>query len=91
VVLRIPLGFAVTPKTRRTSTERQWSLIRPQVVVMALLVVAIVVGSINLLVNHADPLGTGVNLAWAVFDLVILSVLFPAITYTGYVPGTKGT
>jgi cellulose synthase (UDP-forming) len=90
VVLRIPLGFAVTPKTRRTSTERQWSLIRPQLTVMALLVVAIVVGSVNLLVNHADILGTGVNLAWAVFDLVILSVLFPAIKYTGYVPRTKG-
>jgi cellulose synthase (UDP-forming) len=90
VVLRIPLGFAVTPKTRRESTEKQWSLIRPQLVVMVLLVIATIVGSVNLFVNDADPLGTGVNLAWAVFDLVILSVLFPAINYRGHVSHTEG-
>jgi cellulose synthase (UDP-forming) len=90
VVLRIPLGFAVTPKTRRLSTERQWSLVRPQLVVMALLVVAIVVGVVNVLVNDAELIGTAVNLAWAAFDLVILSVIFPAITYKGYTPSAKG-
>jgi cellulose synthase (UDP-forming) len=90
VVLRIPLGFAVTPKTRREATDRQWSLIRPQLVVMALLVIAIIVGCINLFVNDAEVIGTGVNLAWAVFDLVILSVLFPAINYKGYAPRTEG-
>ncbi|GAB3604744.1 glycosyltransferase [Conyzicola nivalis] len=91
VVLRIPLGFAVTPKTRRLTTERQWSLVRPQLVVMALLVIAIVVGLINALVNDAELVGTAVNLAWAVFDLVVLSVIFPAITYKGYVPHSKGS
>jgi cellulose synthase (UDP-forming) len=90
VVLRIPLGFAVTPKTRRESTDRQWSLIRPQLVVMVLLVVAIVVGTINLIFNDAELVGTGVNLAWAVFDLVILSVVFPAVNYKGFAPRTKG-
>jgi cellulose synthase (UDP-forming) len=90
VVLRIPLGFAVTPKTRRESTDRQWSLIRPQLVVMALLVIAIIAGCFNLFVNEAEVVGTGVNLAWAVFNLVLLSVLFPAINYTGYSPRTEG-
>ncbi|MCU1543192.1 MAG: cellulose synthase [Microbacteriaceae bacterium] len=90
VVLRIPLGFAVTPKTRRESTDRQWSLIRPQLVVMALLVIAIIAGFFNLFVNEAEVVGTGVNLAWAVFNLVLLSVLFPAINYTGYSPRTEG-
>jgi cellulose synthase (UDP-forming) len=91
VVLRIPLGFAVTPKTRRVATDKQWSLIRPQLVVMVLLAIAIVVGCLNLAVNDADIIGTSVNVAWAVFDLVILSVLFPAINYTGYAPRPKGT
>ncbi|WP_411700098.1 glycosyltransferase [Conyzicola sp.] len=91
VVLRIPLGFAVTPKTRRLTTERQWSLVRPQLIVMALLVIAIVVGLINALVNDAELIGTAVNLAWAVFDLVVLSVIFPAITLKGYVPHSKGS
>jgi cellulose synthase (UDP-forming) len=90
VVLRIPLGFAVTPKTRRLSAERQWSLIRPQLGVMALLVLAIVVGIVNFIVNDAEFVGTAVNIAWAVFDLVVLSVLFPAITYKGYAPNAKG-
>jgi cellulose synthase (UDP-forming) len=90
VVLRIPLGFAVTPKTRREQTARQWLLVRPQLVVMVLLVVAIVVGCINLFVNDAEVVGTGVNIAWAVFDLVILSVVFPAVNYRGFVPRPKG-
>jgi cellulose synthase (UDP-forming) len=86
VVLRIPLGFAVTPKTRQESTGPQWRLIRVQLVVMALLVVAIVIGCLHLIYNGADPIGTGVNIAWAVFDLVVLSVLFTAITYKGFTP-----
>jgi cellulose synthase (UDP-forming) len=90
VVLRIPLGFAVTPKTRREQTTRQWSLVRPQLVVMVLLVVAIVIGCINLFVNGAEVIGTSVNIAWAVFDLVILSVVFPAVNYQGFVPRSKG-
>ncbi|HEX5729980.1 glycosyltransferase, partial [Microbacterium sp.] len=86
VVLRIPLGFAVTPKTRQESTGPQWRLIRVQLVVMLLLVIAIVIGCIHLIFNGADPVGTGVNIAWAIFDLVVLSVLFTAITYKGFTP-----
>jgi cellulose synthase (UDP-forming) len=90
VVLRIPLGFAVTPKTRQESSA-QWHLIRPQLVVMALLVAAVVVGIINLVFFGGDPLGTGVNVFWAFFDLLILSVLFGAVRYRGYAPTTKGS
>lgn len=89
VVLRIPLGFAVTPKTRQ-DTGRQWHLIRPQLIVMALLTAAIIVGVINLVVFNGDPLGTGVNVFWALFDLLILSVLIQAVRYRGYAPRAKG-
>jgi cellulose synthase (UDP-forming) len=86
VLLRIPLGFAVTPKTRQQSTGPQWRLIHVQLIVMALLVLAIIIGCIHLVVNGAEPIGTGVNIAWAVFDLIILSVLFKAVAYQGFVP-----
>jgi cellulose synthase (UDP-forming) len=57
---------------------------------MVLLVVAIVIGCINLFVNDAEVIGTSVNIAWAVFDLVILSVVFPAVNYQGFAPRSKG-
>ncbi|MET0934038.1 MAG: glycosyltransferase family 2 protein [Mycetocola sp.] len=84
VVLGTPLGFAVTPKTRQETAGRPWHLIKPQLIVMVLLVIAIVIGLVRIFVNGADPLGTGVNIFWAVFDLIILSVLFQAVSYRGY-------
>ena len=86
VLLHIPLGFAVTPKTRQESTAIPWRLIRVQLVVMILLVVAVVVGVIHLVVDGAQLIGTGVNIAWAVFDLVVLSVLFRAVAFRGFDP-----
>lgn len=86
VVLRIPLGFAVTPKTRPPTTGPQWHLIRTQLIVMGLLVIATVIGVVHLIFNGADPVGTIVNIGWAVFDLVILSVLFQAVGYRGFEP-----
>lgn len=85
VVLKIPLDFAVTPKTKREPTGPQWNLIKPQIVIMVLLVAAIVIG-ITQLSRGADPLSTGVNVAWAIYDLIVLSVLFGAATFTGYEP-----
>src|SRR5690606_26211125 len=41
-----PLGFAVTPKVRQDSGPA-WHLIRPQLVVMGLLAVALVVGTVR--------------------------------------------
>jgi cellulose synthase (UDP-forming) len=84
VVLRIPLGFAVTPKTRPVTTGPQWHLIKPQLTVMVLLVIAIAFGFYRLFVDGAELVGTAVNIAWAVYDLVVLSVLFGAATYRGF-------
>lgn len=84
VVLGTPLGFAVTPKTRQVVSRKPWHLIKPQLTVMVLLVLAILVGIVRIFVNGAEPLGTGVNIFWAIFDLIILSVLFQAVSYRGY-------
>lgn len=89
VVLGIPLGFAVTPKTRPVTSGPQWHLIRPQLIVMGVLVLAIGVGLVRLLVNGAEPIGTLVNIAWAVYDLIVLSVLFGAARYEGFPEGEE--
>lgn len=80
-----PLGFAVTPKARQTGGP-SWSLIRPQLIVAALLAVAAVVGIIRLATGLAEPLGTLVNVAWVIFDLVVMSILVRAVLYKGYEP-----
>ncbi|WP_320536733.1 glycosyltransferase family 2 protein [Pseudarthrobacter sp. IC2-21] len=80
-----PLGFAVTPKSRQTGGP-SWSLIRPQIIVAALLAVAAVVGLIRLATGLAEPLGTLVNVAWVIFDLVVMSILVRAVLYKGYEP-----
>ncbi|MHA7191809.1 glycosyltransferase [Arthrobacter sp. MDT2-16] len=85
-----PLGFAVTPKVKE-GNSRDWHLIRPQLVAMALLAVAAVVGLARLAVGLNEPLGTLVNVAWVVYDLVVLSVLFKAVRYDGYVPEEEGS
>lgn len=79
-----PLGFAVTPKARQDGGP-SWSLIRPQLIVMVLLVIAAVVGIVRLATGLNEPLGTFVNVVWVVFDLIVLSVLIKAVKYEGYV------
>ncbi len=80
-----PLGFAVTPKARQTGGP-SWSLIKPQIIVSVLLAVAAVVGIIRLATGLAEPLGTLVNVAWVIFDLVVMSILVRAVLYKGYEP-----
>lgn len=80
-----PLGFAVTPKARQTGGPG-WSLIRPQIVVSVLLAIAAVAGIIRLATGLAEPLGTLVNVAWVIFDLVVMSILVRAVLYKGYEP-----
>jgi cellulose synthase (UDP-forming) len=80
-----PLGFAVTPKFRQDGGPR-WSLIRPQLVVMALLGAALVIGVVRLALGLNEPVGTLVNVAWVAFDLVVLSVLVKAVKYKGFIP-----
>ncbi|WP_241987762.1 glycosyltransferase [Cryobacterium sp. TMT1-66-1] len=85
VVFHRPLGFAVTPKTRQEGAA-PWHLIRPQIIVAIVLVVATIIGVTRLALGVGEPIGTFVNLAWVVFDLVILSVLVPAARYQGFTP-----
>ena len=80
-----PLGFAVTPKARQSGAPG-WSLIRPQLVAMVLLVVALVAGLVRLAAGMNEPIGTLVNVAWVVFDLVVMSVLIKAVRYKGFNP-----
>ena len=83
-----PLGFAVTPKARQSGGP-SWSLIQPQIVVSVLLAVAAVVGIIRLATGLAEPLGTLVNVAWVIFDLVVMSILVRAVLYKGYDPAAE--
>ncbi|KUM33304.1 glycosyltransferase family 2 protein [Arthrobacter sp. EPSL27] len=78
-----PLGFAVTPKDRQSGGPR-WSLIRPQIIVSVLLVIASVVGIGRLAAGMSEPIGTLVNVLWVVFDLVVMSILVRAVLYRGY-------
>jgi cellulose synthase (UDP-forming) len=85
VWLGLPLGFAVTPKARQSGGP-SWSLIRPQIVVSVLLVVSLAIGMARLAMGISEPLGTLVNVVWVGFDLVVMSVLFRAVRYRGFVP-----
>ena len=82
------LGFAVTPKTKQGGDELPWHLVKPQLTVMVLLVVAAVVGLIRLAVGQATPLGTWANLVWVVYDLAVFSVVITAVRYRGFSPAT---
>lgn len=77
------LSFIVTSKVRGVYRP-QWSLITPQIIAAVTLVVATVIGILRLLFGVGEPIGTAVNLAWVVFDLVVLSVLVPAVRYRGF-------
>ena len=83
-----PLDFAVTPKTRQGEDATPWHLFRWQLVVMAALVVAAVIGAVRLALGAHSVLGVVANLVWVVFDLFILSVVFQAARYRG--PQTEG-
>jgi cellulose synthase (UDP-forming) len=86
------LGFVVTPKTRETGKHRPpWELIKPQLWAMGLLVGAVVIGLVRFFVGQAPALGTFVNIAWVVYDLVILSVIIQAARYAGPEPADEET
>ncbi|EYT61720.1 cellulose synthase [Dietzia sp. UCD-THP] len=78
-----PLDFAVTPKTRQGEDATPWYLFRPQLIVMAFLVVAAVIGVVRLYLGAISVLGVTANLVWVVFDLFILSVVIRAARYRG--------
>jgi cellulose synthase (UDP-forming) len=77
-----PLGFAVTPKTAPSGRERpQWHLVRWQLAVMVILVVASIIGGFQLHRGAVSVLGVTVNLIWVLFDLAILSVSVRAVLF----------
>ncbi len=74
------LGFIVTPKTRQAG--RYFGLVRWQLLMMALLAFAVVFGLTQLALGwRNDGLPVLVNVFWAVYDLVMLSVVIDAATY----------
>lgn len=79
------LGFAVTPKTRQGDGP-PWSLIRPQLAAVTALVLATTFGLIRMFTGLGAPAGTLVNVAWVIFDLLILSVIIRAALYQGFTP-----
>jgi cellulose synthase (UDP-forming) len=90
VVLGRPLGFVVTPKTRRAVGGFPWRLVLPQLVAVVVLVVAAVVGVARLVFGSASStIGTAVNLAWVGYDLVVLSVIFQAARYRAPEPAEE--
>ncbi|WP_298816306.1 glycosyltransferase family 2 protein [Chloroflexus sp.] len=74
------LGFIVTPKTRQHG--RYFGLVRWQIAMMALLAVSIVIGLGQLALGwRNDGLPVLVNVFWAVYDLIMLSVVIDAAMY----------
>jgi cellulose synthase (UDP-forming) len=51
---------------------------------MGALVLALVVGTVRILVGQAHPLGTVFNMLWVGFDLAIFSVIIQAARYRGF-------
>jgi cellulose synthase (UDP-forming) len=74
------LGFVVTPKTRQRGVH--FGLVRVQLGMMALLVFAILVGLGKLALGISDEgVPILVNVFWACYDLLMLSVVLDAATY----------
>jgi cellulose synthase (UDP-forming) len=74
------LGFVVTPKTRQSGIYL--GLVRPQLAVMGMLVIAIAIGLGRLAAGATrDGLPVVVNVFWACYDLAMLSVVLDAAFY----------
>lgn len=72
-----PLGFVVTPKTRQAG--RQLPLVIPQLVMMATLAGSMGVGVVGLVLGWRDDVGPVLlNLVWASYDVLLLSVVLVA-------------
>lgn len=80
-----PLGFVVTPKTQQEG-KNQWHLIRYQIVVMIILILASCVGIVRLITGMSEPIGTFVNVAWVLWDIALMSILISAVKYRGQDP-----
>ncbi|MGN6607928.1 MAG: glycosyltransferase family 2 protein [Jatrophihabitans sp.] len=86
VVFGRSLTFAVTPKTKQQQERPPWHLVKPQLIAMGLLVVAVAIGLVRYGAGQATGLATGLNVLWVGFDLVLFSVIPRAVLYRGYQP-----
>ncbi len=74
------LAFVVTPKSRQSGISLR--LIRPQLVFMVLLIMAVIVGLGRLAIGaNEDGVPIVINVLWAVYDLVALSAVLDATFY----------
>ncbi|MBT2483836.1 MULTISPECIES: glycosyltransferase [unclassified Microbacterium] len=83
VVFGRPLSFAVTKKDGRDTRGVPWREIWPQLTAIAVLSIALVIGVIRVFAGTADGIGTLVNTAWVLYDLLVLSVIIQAARYRG--------
>ena len=83
VFLGRPLGFRVTSKVRVEGGRPRWDLVRPQLIVMASLVVALIVVVIRILVGQAEGIAPYVNIVWVIYDLAVFSIIIRAVLYRG--------
>ena len=75
------LGFVVTPKSRQSGVYL--NLVRPQLVMMGLIAASVLFGLARLLLGFTDEvLSVMVNIFWSVYNLVMLSVVIQAATYS---------
>ncbi|MEJ1154446.1 glycosyltransferase [Microbacterium marmarense] len=89
VVFGRPLSFVVTRKDGSTREGFPWREIWPQLIAIAVLSLALIIGLGRLAVGTADGTGTLVNTVWVIYDLVVLSVIIQAALYRG--PAREGT
>jgi cellulose synthase (UDP-forming) len=76
------LAFLVTPKVRQSDVH--WRTVAPQLTVMLLLSMSVIVGLVRLTFGLTqDAPGIIVNVFWACYDLVVLSVVVDALLYAG--------
>jgi cellulose synthase (UDP-forming) len=86
VVFHRPLGFVVTPKVRQSGVHLR--LVGPQLLAIALLAAAILIGLLRLVLGVTDQIGpTLINVGWALYDVLLLSVVLEAAFYN---PGRSG-
>ena len=86
------LGFVVTPKSRQSGVF--FNLVRPQLIMMGVIALSILIGLSRLLFGYTDEvLSVTINIVWSVYNLVMLSVVIKAATYSppeesrdGYMP-----
>jgi cellulose synthase (UDP-forming) len=89
VVLKLPLDFAVTPKTKQDVTGRPWGKIRWQLIAAAILFVSVIIGLVRVFILGDEVIGTVVNIVWVAYDFVCLSVLIGAVRFRGFQPAEQ--